>query len=98
MRVRSVAAVFRRVPVERAFHAREDLAGESAAAGRVESDRRAGFRKRVGQLCHEVVVARVADIACAYAAEEFRLLFSADDVHEINFIGEADLVKHLSEI
>src|SRR5690606_3675077 len=83
---------------QRDFHRLQDLAGELAAAGGVEAERRAGGGHRGDEVFHEGRLRRVDDVFRADVLQDFRLLVRADDIHETDAVLEADLVEHLAEV
>src|SRR6185295_12562858 len=82
VRGRAVAAVARGRFVERHLHAGEDLAGELAAADRIEGDGGTGLDQRVGEVVGEGRRGRVDDVLGADVAQGLRLGGAAHDVDQ----------------
>ena len=96
--IRSVHAVFSHVARDGGFHAGEDVAGQASATDRVESDGRAGVDERLGQVCHKAVAAGVDHVFGTQVAQQCFLFRLADDIDQVDAVGDADAVQHLSEV
>src|SRR5207237_9968918 len=79
---RAVAAVFLGGLVDGDLHRRQDLAGELAAADRIEGDGRAGVDQRLREVVEEGGRGAVDDVPGADAAQQAGLLGTAHDVDQ----------------
>ena len=97
-RRRTVAIELGSVGGQGRLHRGQDLAGQLAAAGRVEAEGGAGLGEGGDQIGHESVGTRVHDMFGTQIPEELLVLHAADDVDQGYAVDGADLLQHLPEV